>query len=163
MLALERGADLLVARRSGRYVLAGAAILLALLVCGLALRIFWAGSSTLFHLPLLMMATPLLMLGWQAWHHWRERPRSSRDRLREAAEAGDPEACFQLGLRHRVGGPHLPKDDLGAALWFRKAAEAGHAGAMQAMAEAYLGGHGVIRDPREAARWAEAAQRQSTS
>lgn len=163
VLALERGADRLVAHRAGRLVLVGVAILLVVLFGGLALRIFWVGSSALFHLPLLMMATPLLMLGWEGWRHWKERPRSSRDRLREAAEAGDPEACFQMGLRHRAGGVHLPKDDLGAALWFRKAAEAGHLGAMEAMAEAYLGGHGVMRDPREAARWAEAAKRQSTS
>lgn len=155
VLALERGADRLVARRAGRYLLALAALSLALLVFGILASCFWTGSSALFHLPLLMMATPLLMLSWQAWRHWRERPRASRDRLREAAEAGDPEACFQLGLRHRAGGPHLPKDDLSAALWFRKAAEAGHPGAMRAMAEACLGGHGVIRDPREAARWTE--------
>ncbi len=32
-----------------------------------------------------------------------------------------------------------------------------------ALAEAYLGGHGVLRDPRESARWAEAARRESTS
>ncbi len=155
MLALERGADRLVARRAGRHLVALAALLLALLVLGGLATLFWAGSSAMFHLPLLMMATPVLMLSWQAWRHWRERPRTSRDRLREAAEAGDSEACFQLGLRHRVGGFHQPKDDLSAALWFRKAAEAGHGGAMQAMAEAYLGGHGVVRDPREAARWAE--------
>lgn len=163
VLALERGADLLVARRAGRYLAIGGALLLAILVLAVLASFFWAGSSSLFHLPLLMMATPLLMLGWEVWRHWKERPRSARDRLREAAEAGDPEACFQLGLRHRAGDAHLPKDDLGAALWFRKAAEAGHVGAMEAMAEAYLGGHGVMRDPREAARWAEAVKRQSTS
>jgi hypothetical protein len=110
-----------------------------------------------------MLGPPLVLLGWQAWRHWRERPRSSRDRLREAAEAGDTEACYQVGLRHQRGDARCLKDDLAAAIWFRRAAEAGHPGAMEAMAQAYLGGHGVLRDPREAARWAEAARRESTS
>ena len=161
-LGLEQGADRLVARRAGRWAVAGAATLFATLIFGLVTRIFWVGSSALFHLPLLMLGPPLLLLGWQAWRLWRERPRSSRDRLREAAEAGDPEACFQVGLRQRAGDASFPKDDLGAAIWFRKAAEMGHTGAMQALAEAYLGGHGVVRDPREATRWADVAH-QSTS
>lgn len=40
----------------------------------------------------------------------------------------------------------------------RKAAEAGHREAMCALAQAYLGGHGAFRNPREAARWADAAR-----
>jgi TPR repeat protein len=160
---LEGGADRLVAHRAGRWVLGlafGLLGALALLVVG---SFFWAGSSSLFHLPLLMLTPPLLMLGWLGWRLRREGPRRGRDRLREAAERGDPEACFQLGRQHLRGGPHLPKDDLGAALWFRKAAEAGHQGAMEALAQAYLGGHGVLRNPQEAAHWAEAARRESTS
>lgn len=162
-LGLERGLDQFLAHRAGRWILALGACLLGALGLGMVMTIFLTGSAGLFHLPLLMLAPPALLLGWQAWRHWRERPSTRRDPLREAAEAGDPEACFQVGLRHRLGGPHLPKDDLGAAVWFRKAAEAGHLEAMAALAEAYLGGHGVVRDPREAARWAEAAQRESTS
>lgn len=162
-LRLEQGADRLVAHRAGRWLLGGAALLFAALTLGVVGTFFWTGSSGLFHLPLLMLAPPLLMLGWQAWRLRREGPRGGRDRVRDAAERGDLEACFQVGLQHRRGGPHLPKDDLGAALWFRKAAEGGHRGAMLALSEAYLGGHGVPRDPREAARWAEAANRESTS
>jgi hypothetical protein len=134
----------------------------ALLLSSLAMYVFWVGSAGMFHMPLLILLTPTLMLAWQAVRLRRGGPRTGRDRLREAAEAGDPEACYQLGLAHRRGGPQRPKDDLTAAIWLRKAAEAGHAGAMTALAEAYLGGHGVLRNPREAARWAEAA-RQSTS
>ena len=52
---------------------------------------------------------------------------------------------------------------LGAALWFRKAAEGGHQGAMTELSRAYLGGHGVVRNAQEAARWAKAARRESTS
>ena len=160
---LERGADRLVVRRTGRWILGiVGALVLAVTTWAVALM-FWAGSSNLYHLPLIMLAPPLFLLGWMGWRLRREGPRRGRDRLREAAGAGDPEACFQMGLRHRKGGPDLPKDDLGAVLWFRKAAERGHRGAMVALSEAYLGGHGVVRDPREAARWAETACHESTS
>jgi len=160
---LEKGADQLIARRAGRWALGVAAILLATLVIGAAGTFCWVGSPGLFHLPLIMLGPPVSILTWMAWRLRREGPRRGRDPLREAARRGDPEACFQIGLIHRKGGPHLPKDDLDAVLWFRKAAEAGHREAMSALAEAYLGGHGVVRDPREAARWAQAARRESTS
>jgi TPR repeat protein len=110
-----------------------------------------------------MLGPPALMLAWQAWRLRREGPRGGRDRLREAAEGGDPEACYRLGLAYRQGSARLPKDDLSAAVWFRRAAEAGHREAMAALGEAYLGGHGVMRDPREAARWAEASRREPAS
>lgn len=159
----EGAAGHVVANRVGRWAL----LLLTAGLSGLALLVvgalFWAGSSGLFHLPLLMASPLILMLLWQAWQLRKDGPRSGRDRLLEAAEGGDPEACYQLGLAHRQGRSRRPKDDLTAALWFRKAAEAGHSGAMAALAEAYLGGHGVLRDPREATRWAEAARRESTS
>jgi hypothetical protein len=158
----EAAADQVVAYRTGRWALflgAGGLLATALLLVG---SIFWAGSSRLFHLPLFFASPLLLILGWQAYQLQKDRPRTGRDRLLEDAEAGDPEACFQIGLSHRQGDRHRMKDPLTATLWFRRAAEAGHRGAMEALAEAYLGGHGVLRDPREAARWAEAARHEST-
>lgn len=163
MAGAEALADRALAHRPLRGLLLGGALLLAALWLGVALIFFWVGSSQLYHLPLLFMTPPLLMLAWQARQLRREGPRTGRDRLREAAEAGDPEACFQLGLAHRKGSFHRNRDFQTAALWFRKAAEAGHPGAMEALAEAYLGGHGVLRDPREAQHWAEAGRRESTS
>jgi hypothetical protein len=133
---------------------------LALFVIG---AFFWAGSSSLYHLPLLMVLPPTLMLAWQAYQLRKDRPRSGRDRLMEAAEAGDPQACYELGLAYRTGSPARPRDDLSAAVWFRKAAEAGHPLAMVALSDAFLGGHGLPRDPREAARWAKEARRESSS
>ena len=160
---LEEAAARLIVHRAGRWGLfLGAALLAggALIVVG---AFFWAGSSGLHHLPLLMLMPPLLMLGWQAFRLRQDRPRAGRDKLLEAAEAGDPEACYRLGLAYRQGSHLRPRDDLSAALWFRRAAEAGHVEAMAALAAAYLGGHGLMRDPREAARWTEAMQRKSTS
>ncbi len=163
MAGVEALADWALAHRPLRWLLLTGAVLLHVLWLGVALTFFWAGSSQLHHLPLIFMTPPLLMIAWLAWQHYRERPRTGRDRLREAAEAGDLDACYQLGLAYRQGKHLRMKDDLAAALWFRKAAEGGHTGAMAALAEAYLGGHGVLRDPREARRWSEAASRESTS
>lgn len=153
-------AERVVAHRAGRWALGLGAAALACLGLGVAGGLFWVGSSGLHHLPLLMLVPPGLLLGWQAWRLRREGPRTGRDPLREAAERGDPEAGYRLGLAYRQGSSRLPKDDLAAAQWFRQAAEAGHPGAMEALADAYLGGHGVVRDPREATRWREAAQRE---
>jgi len=159
----EGAADRALARRSGRVMLLLGSLGLASGVLYVVGLVFWTGSSQLHHLPLLMLAPLLAMLVWQARLLGKGGKRSGRSRLREAAEAGDPEACYRLGLDHRRGTPECPRDDLTAGLWFRKAAEAGHRGAMEALAEACLGGHGMIRDAREAARWAEAARRESTS
>lgn len=164
---LLRGTETLAGRavlyRGARWVMVLGLGGLSLLVVSLAVAFFWVGSAGLFHLPLFMLMVPVLLLTWQAIQLRRGGPKTGRDRLREAAEAGDPEACYRLGLTYRQGGPHRPKDDLTAALWLRKAAEAGHREAMTALSKAYLGGHGVLRDPREAARWADAARCQSTS
>lgn len=160
---LETAGDRLIAHRAGRWALLVGLVLLAAMALFTVGAFFWAGSSGLHHLPLLMLLPPVLLLAWQAYHLQKDRPRSGRDRLLEAAEAGDPEACYALGVAYREGSAARPRDSLTAALWFRKAAEAGHPLAMIALAEAYLGGHGVLRDSREASRWAEAARHESTS
>lgn len=153
----------LIAHRFGRLAVLLVACLLLLFALIAVGAFFWAGSSGLYNLPLFMLLPPVFMLVWQAYHLRKDRPRSGRDRLLEAAEGGDPEACYELGVAYRMGGPTRLRDSLTAALWFRKAAEAGHPLAMIALSDAYLGGHGVLRDPREAARWAEAARHESTS
>jgi hypothetical protein len=158
MARLEAGMDQLVARRTGRWVLLTAAALLGAFFLFAVGAFFWAGSSQLYHLPLLLLAVPLAMLGRQAWRLRREGPRTGRDRLREKAEKGDPEACYRVGLACRRGGAGHPPDDLTAALWFRRAAEAGHPGAMLALADAYRSGQGVVRDPRLALQWEAAAR-----
>lgn len=159
----DAGGRRLVASQAGRWVLAVALVVAlgtGLLVVG---TLFWAGASQLHFMPLAFLLPPLFMAAWIGRGLRQDRPRSGRDRMREAAEGGDPDACHRMGLLFRQGDPQHPRDDLSAVLWFRRAAEAGHVGAMRALADAYLAGHGVPRDAREAARWAEAAGRQSTS
>lgn len=79
-------------------------------------------------------------------------------RLVDAAEAGDAEAAWRLAWAYREGRAGGAADALSAAVWFRRAAEAGHRGAMGELAEALRTGHGVRRDPEEAARWSRALQ-----
>ncbi|GLH70461.1 hypothetical protein GETHPA_19940 [Geothrix rubra] len=155
---VEAVAEPAVSHPAGRWILLLGLVLLAGGALATVGAFFWAGSSGLHHLPLLMLAPPVLALAWQAWRLRREGPRRGRDRLLAAAESGDPGASYRLGLAFLRGDAHRPKDDLSAVLWFRKAAEAGHREAMLALAEAYRGGHGVVRDPRAAARWEEAAR-----
>jgi hypothetical protein len=157
MAGLEDAMAKVVSHPWGRRVLGIGAALLALLWVGVVGTFFFAGASGLYFLPLLMLAPPFLMLAWQARQLRREGPRRGRDKLREAAERGEAEACFQLGLKFQKGSPDHPRDAGEAFRWFRLAAEAGHLEAMKAMYQAYLGGHGIVRDPREAARWARAA------
>ena len=164
--AVDQAAERVVGTRRGRLALllvsgvVTAYWLMGLIVLGIVL---WIGSSGIYHLPLLVALPPLAVLAGRAWRLRREGPRRGRDRLREAAEAGDPEACHSLAVAHHMGSAHHPKDPLAAALWFRKAAEAGHRQAMLALAEAHRTGHGVLRDPQEATRWTEAARSESTS
>jgi Sel1 repeat len=78
---------------------------------------------------------------------------SESDKLnarREQAERGDPEAEYELGRAYQ----NRPEPDYAEALrWYRKAAEAGNAGARITLGDMYFAGEGVTRDFAEAARW----------
>ena len=68
------------------------------------------------------------------------------------AQAGDPEAQHDLGLRY-AGGRGVPKDPERAAKWYRAAAEQGYGPAQGSLALAYYWGTGVARDHARAADW----------
>ncbi len=72
---------------------------------------------------------------------------------REAAEQGDADAQYKLGLMYAVLGEGVPQDRQEAAKWFRKAAEQGDAGAQLLLGAMYREGHGVPQDYREAVKW----------
>jgi TPR repeat protein len=76
--------------------------------------------------------------------------------LARLAEAGDPGAMFQIGARYRAGLGGLPKDDVEAIRWYRKAARAGDTDAMNnlgVMSENGTGGGARLvfegREPRQ--------------
>ncbi len=69
-----------------------------------------------------------------------------------AAERGDPEAEFQLGMLHERG--DLKQDYKQADHWYEKAAEHGHIGAEYRLAWIWgVGGDDFPADPVEAYKW----------
>ncbi len=75
------------------------------------------------------------------------------------AQAGDPEAQHDLGLRY-AGGRGVPKDPERAARWYRAAAEQGYGPAQSSLALAYYWGTGLARDRAKAADWYRRAAEQ---
>lgn len=82
----------------------------------------------------------------------------SADVLHERAEAGDPHAQYELGLRYESGAWDVVKDEQKALQWLTKAAQNGNVQAMRTLAHVYDRGElGVQADPEAAAAWRERA------
>jgi TPR repeat protein len=75
---------------------------------------------------------------------------------RKAAEQGDVEAQYSLGLRYA----RIVKDDTKASEWFRKAAEQGDALAQVVLGARYARGTGVPKDEAKAVEWYRKAAEQ---
>jgi uncharacterized protein len=74
------------------------------------------------------------------------------DWYRKAAEQGNVEAQFSLGILYGTG-QGVPQDDSQAVMLFRKAAEQGLARAQSNLGVAYASGRGIPKDVAEAAAW----------
>jgi len=70
----------------------------------------------------------------------------------KAAEKGDAEAQFKLGVMYDKG-QGVPQDDAEAVKWYRKAAEQGDADAQFKLGFMYINGRGVPQDNAEAVKW----------
>jgi len=88
----------------------------------------------------------------QAGDHSQSVPKSTLVSLRKAAEQGDANAQFNLGLDY-ANGEGVPQDYTQAAMWWRKSAEQGNRGAQFNLGWLYEYGHGVPQDYSEAAVW----------
>jgi general secretion pathway protein A len=73
-------------------------------------------------------------------------------RYRGAAEQGDAQAQFSLGLMYKEG-REMKQDYEEAVRWYRKAAEQGHAQAQTNLGLMYSKGWGVGQDYEEAVKW----------
>ena len=73
--------------------------------------------------------------------------------LRKAAEGGDVEALYKMGIL-ALTGKYGEKDQSQAVAWLKKAAEKGHKRAHYYMSAAYLSGVGVEENIPEAYSWA---------
>lgn len=82
--------------------------------------------------------------------------------LREAAEAGDPKAIFEVGSRYAEG-RGLKSDMKAAAKWYEKAADLGLAPAQYRIGNFYEKGIGVERDIARAKTWYQMAAEQGNA
>lgn len=82
--------------------------------------------------------------------------------LREAAEAGDPAALFEIGARYSDG-RGAKADNKKAAEWYERAAEAGLAPAQYRIGNMYEKGVGVERDLKKAKTWYQMAAEQGNA
>lgn len=86
--------------------------------------------------------------------------RTRAEWLRMAAESGDPNTQYNLGLMY-ANGRGVGQDYAEAAKWFRKAADQGHAAAQFNLGGLYANGQGVAQDDGEAAKWCRKAADQA--
>ena len=73
----------------------------------------------------------------------------ARNRLKRAAEGGNAEAQYHLGLAYG-NGDDVPQDFAEAARWIALAAEQGHANAQATLGSMYITGRGVAVDEDKA-------------
>ena len=77
---------------------------------------------------------------------------------RRAAEMGDPQGMYKLGVCYDFGKGGLTKDGAKAVEWYQKAAEAGNARAMNSLGVCYaLGKGGLTKDEAKAVGWYQKA------
>ena len=75
-------------------------------------------------------------------------------KVTNAANQGNPEAQFTLGLLH-VAGLGVIKDEAQAINWYRKAAKQNHADAQFNLGLMYITGRGVEQNHGQAVQWLE--------
>jgi len=136
-----------------RYSAWSAQILLLCLVFLLLVAIFL--FSGLFIIPAIVSIVGLTMLHLKLRRECRL-GRSSR-RLLAAAEKGDPQACFRLGMAFQEGREQMPRDPVEAVLWLRKAAEGGHIEAMSELGDLLAWGPAGVRNIASARHWLQQA------
>lgn len=73
--------------------------------------------------------------------------------FKKAAQQGNADAQYALGVLYLNGGRGVPKNLSAARGWFVLAAKQGSAGALQRLGEIYDQGQGVERDPVRAKRY----------
>ena len=76
--------------------------------------------------------------------------------LRRAADQGDADAEWQMGVRYH-NGEDVPRDDVQAIQWFLRAAGRGHVPAQATLGAYYWAGRGVPQDLSKAYFWSALA------
>ena len=81
---------------------------------------------------------------------------------RKAAEQGNADAQYNLGLCYEVGSG-VPKDEVEAVKWYRKAADQGYVEAQSYLGDCYANANGVKKDEVEAVKWYRKAAEQGNA
>jgi len=79
--------------------------------------------------------------------------------LFSAAKSGDTEAMLWLGVKYSNSNQVVPRDDVQATAWFRKAAETGDPSGMYWVGLAFWSGRGIATDMVEAYKWFDLSAR----
>lgn len=123
------------------------------------------GSFMVLALPLtrLLLATLVVAVGLAAllmrlYGFGPQRIGRDTLKLEARAQAGDPAACFELGMRFERGHRDLPRDAMAARHWYRRAVDLGHGMALLRLADLLAWGLGGARDRGEARRLLERAR-----
>lgn len=92
------------------------------------------------------------------------RAQGSREvfQVRAAAEGGDANAQYQLGLWYDIG-RGVERDDPAAVRWYRRAARQGHRAAQNNLGHLLAKGEGAPEDDAEAVMWFHRAAEQGSS
>jgi len=104
-----------------------------------------------FVLPLLVALAMLIPMGWRL--HLDNRPGEAIRRHLAAAQAGDPQAAYRMGMACLRGAEGQPKDLGEARRWLKVAAQAGHTEAMAELGVLLAWNLGGLRDPQGAEAW----------
>ena len=99
------------------------------------------------------------LIGIKTGSQLREITEIAFKRCLKAAEQGDADAQFNLGVMYEQGNG-VKKDYTQAAKWYRKAAEQGHADAQFNLGSMYANGEGVKQDDTQAVEWFRKAAEQ---
>ena len=118
-----------------------------LLALALAFLVVPALRVILLAVVMVVMLTALL---YRLMGHRTRRASRSGKTLAARAEAGDPVANFELGLRLEKGHHELPKDTVQARIHYARAADAGHAQAAFHLADLLSWGMGGPADAAQA-------------
>ncbi len=99
------------------------------------------------------------LAGTWAPQHDQGASQDNTEAYRKAADQGDAEAQWRLGLAYRQG-KGVSQDDTEAMKWFRKAAEQGNIKAQCSLGNMYIIGEAVPKDYIEAMKWFRKAAEQ---
>ncbi len=104
----------------------------------------------------------IAVLAFGYWLYKNSKRNAVINEFRQAAEAGDADAQFEMGVLHQYG-RGVRQDLFEAVSLYRKSAEQGHIGAQSNLGILYASGLGIPRDYDQALYWFTKAANQGNA